>query len=186
MVVQKKNVSDTEKLQTLWDTLQIERVLNQYCRGFDRCDVESAKDTYWPGALDDHPGFVGDAAGMCVHWDNEHQRLFDSTQHYITNNDIDIDGDTAHAESYVLTAARKKDSLECVVVGGRYVRRLEKRDGEWRIAATVCFAHWCLDENALQGLLEASAPSARDKSDPVYQRPLNVTRPPTSSIIDFE
>lgn len=176
---------DAAKLQELWDVRQIERVLYKYSRGFDRCDLQMAQETYWPEALDDHPGFVGNGQAMCVHWDNEHRKQFDSTQHYIMNNDIEVDGDTAHAESYVMLAARMKDSFETTVAGGRYVRRLEKRDGEWRIAATVCVTEWALDPANAEAVISVSAPSLRNKSDSVYDRPLEVTRPASSANITF-
>lgn len=46
----------------------------------------------------------------------------------------EIDGDTAHAESYVIVVLLSNDGRHAQVISGRYVDRLERRDGEWRIA----------------------------------------------------
>jgi hypothetical protein len=165
-----------EKIQILWDERQITDVLHRYSRGFDRCDMEIAKSAYWPDALDDHPGFCGLAHAMCDHFDEYHKDLWASTQHHITNTRIEIEGDTAHTESYCFLAAKAKDTLELVVVGGRYIRRLEKRDGEWRIAAAVLVADWSHDPAMTVEMIETGATGSRSRDDVSYQRPLEVTR----------
>jgi ketosteroid isomerase-like protein len=170
-----------EKVQLLWDHRQIEDCLNRYSRGFDRCDMEIAKSAYWPDALDDHPGFCGLAHAMCDHFDAYHKDLWESTQHHITNTQIEIDGDTAHAESYCFLAAKTRESFELVIVGGRYIRRLEKRDGEWRIAAAVLVADWSLDPDTAREMIATGAKGARDHTDVSYDRPLQVTRPRTDT-----
>ncbi len=168
-----------EKVQYLWDRQLIEDVLHRYSRGFDRCDMEIAKSAYWPDALDDHPGFCGLAHGMCDHFDAFHKDLWASTQHHITNNQIEIDGDTAHVESYCFMAATQRDTRELVLIGGRYLRRLEKRAGEWRIAAAVLVADWSLDPESTLEMIERGAKATRARTDFSYHRPLEVTRPHT-------
>jgi len=165
-----------EKIGILWEERQIMDVLHRYSRGFDRCDMEVAKSAYWPDALDDHPGFVGNAHAMCDHFDAYHKDLWETTQHHITNTRIEIDGDTAHTESYCFLAATKRDTRELELIGGRYIRRLEKRDGEWRIAAAVLVADWSLDAEKTLEMLETGAVGSRDRDDVSYARPLEVTR----------
>ena len=77
------------------------------------------------------------------------------------------------------------------MTGGRYLDRLEKRNGEWRIAYRACTRDWAMMEQrpdfndlstltSTRGLLSEElrafmngGPAARrDRSDPVYQRPL--------------
>jgi ketosteroid isomerase-like protein len=171
-----------EKVQILWDERQITDVLHRYSRGFDRCDMAIAKSAYWPDALDDHPGFCGNAHAMCDHFDAYHRDLWVSTQHHIANTRIEIDGDTAHTESYCFLAAKKKETLELVVVGGRYVRRLERRDGEWRIAAAVLVADWSLDPETTLEMIATGATGSRDHHDVSYDRPLEVTRERTDVV----
>jgi hypothetical protein len=59
------------------------------------------------------------------------------------------------------------------------VRRLEKRDGEWRIAAAVLIADWSLDPESTREMIETGARATTDRNDPSYARPLEVTRPRT-------
>jgi ketosteroid isomerase-like protein len=171
-----------EKIQILWDERQIEDVLYRYARGFDRCDMEIAKSAYWPDALDDHPGFCGNAHAMCDYFDAYHKERWESTQHHTLNNRIEVDGDTAHVESYCFVAATKLHTHELELVGGRYVRRLEKRDGEWRIAAAVLIANWSLDPAMTLEMLETGATGTRDRTDFSYHRPLQVTRARTDLV----
>jgi SnoaL-like domain len=165
-----------EKVQILWEERQIMDVLHRYSRGFDRGDMEIAKSAYWPDALDDHPGFCGLAHAMCDFFDAYHKERWESWQHHITNTRIELDGDSAHAESYCFVAATKRDTLELETVGGRYIRRLEKRNGEWRIAAAVLVADWSLDANVTREMIETGANGTRDRSDFSYHRPLVVAR----------
>jgi hypothetical protein len=53
----------------------------------------------------------------------------------ITTHTVEIDGDSAHAESYVLVTLLNHDGATARFINGRSVDRLEKRDGTWRIAA---------------------------------------------------
>jgi hypothetical protein len=76
--------------------------------------------------------------------------------------------------------------------GGRYIDRLEKRDGRWAIATRVCVRDWApleeiptvmdqaamtvvknLSEQTKQLMRTGSQPS-RDRSDVSYQRPLTI------------
>ena len=54
--------------------------------------------------------------------------------HNITTHTCEIDGDVAHAESYVLVTLLDHDGETARFINGRYIDRLEKRDGVWRIA----------------------------------------------------
>ena len=165
-----------EKVRILWEERQIMDVLHRYSRGFDRRDIAMAKGVYWPDALDDHPGFCGLAHPMCDYFDAYHAERWSSWQHHITNTRIELEGNTAHAESYCFMVATKLDTLDVVVVGGRYLRRLEKRDGEWRIAAAVLTADWSLDPDLTREMRDTGARATRDRSDVSYARPLEVTR----------
>ena len=62
--------------------------------------------------------------------------------------------------------------------GGRYVDRLEKRGGEWKIANRYCIVEWSGTINpgpipyADIPDVHASGIPSRDRSDPSYARPL--------------
>jgi hypothetical protein len=103
--------------------------------------------------------------------------LLTSHQHATLNTSIDLDGNTAHCEPYLLFAARWKESGNALLFGGRYIDRLEKRDGRWAISARVAFVEWSNDESSakLPGLM-AHLNVTQDRSDISYERPLTIRR----------
>lgn len=119
----------------LADRLAIQDVLCRYARGIDRCDEALLRSVWWPGATADYgSGTVdaGDWSGQVVTALATMRR----TQHFLGNMLIEIDGDRATAETYCrayheVDGDGRPAEME---VGGRYLDRLEKRDGEWRIA----------------------------------------------------
>jgi len=64
--------------------------------------------------------------------------------------------------------------------GGRYIDRMEKRDGVWRIAARKCVSEWggvpsqSKVPAEFRSMLRESGVVARDNSDSSYERPLVV------------
>src|SRR3546814_8807643 len=63
------------------------------------------------------------------------------THHSLLNNTVEIDGDSAHSETYYLFVARNRDE-SLWMAGGRYIDRLERRDGEWKIALRTNLIEW--------------------------------------------
>lgn len=108
-----------------------------------------ARPPYHDDALDDHAVYIGPGHGL-VDWANAgHPVALESWQHNITNISVEIDGNTAHAESYYLLSAVKKDG-SAWLGGGRYVDRHEKRDGRWAISARMRTSEWNLDRETLE------------------------------------
>jgi len=68
-----------------------------------------------------------------VKWGIAREARYASTHHGITTHTCEIDGDTAHTESYVHWFLRLKASDKVRAGGGRYVDRLERRNGAWKI-----------------------------------------------------
>jgi len=166
---------DAEQIQTLWDHLQIEKVLATYCRGIDRCDGELLKTAYWPDAHEEHGLFNGNAwkfadfiipmlKGMKV------------TMHSISNSLIEVSGTSAAAETYVVAyhlAPNPDGSLTDLVVGGRYLDRFEKRGDQWRIAQRTFVLDWNQNQAATAqwetGLYAQLRVRGRnDREDPSY------------------
>ena len=88
-------------LRVLLDKQEIHEVLMRYCRGIDRCDAELLHSVYHPDATDDHGLFKGQAADF-IPWALKGLTRDDKTSHYIANELIEVDGDVAHCESYLL------------------------------------------------------------------------------------
>ena len=167
-------------LREVYDKLKIREVVTNYCRGVDRMDRDLLMSCYHPDAVDDHGFYVGGREGF---WDSVrhyHMNAQVVTQHIITNHACALDGDTAHTETYWMMAGVDSKDHSLTLGGGRYIDRLEKRDGEWRIAARKCVAEW--GGTPVPGtlapeftaMLRERGVIARDRSDSSYERPLTV------------
>ena len=71
-----------------------------------------------------------------------HAQAFVDHLHNLTTHTVDIDGDTAHAETYVIGTMRIRDGKTLSLMGGRYLDRLERRNGQWRIVLRRCTIEW--------------------------------------------
>ena len=92
-----------DRLQQLVDRQDIIDVLHRYSRGLDRADRDLALSAYHPDAMDDH-GPVVLPAKEFVDWALEmHAEQHLSHTHQLTNIVLEIDGDTAHGETYYVT-----------------------------------------------------------------------------------
>ena len=159
------------------DRSEIIACLHRYTRGVDRHEKELMLSAYWPDAFDEHGVSEGNPEDFCdwaIGWHKEFQTKH---QHIITNHTIELDGDTAHGESYYIFWGENREGPPTLAFG-RYVDRFEKRDGEWRIAHRVCVneksGQWIdmplTEEEA--AMLYKSGPNRRDRHDISYRRPL--------------
>lgn len=125
------------------ERLAIAEVLARYCRGIDRCDADLLAAVFTPDARIDYgdgakspdetiPGLMAGLGAM---------RL---TQHNISNTILRITGTTAKAETncVALHLIPAPDGEIELVVGGRYLDRLVKTDGAWRIAERLYVMDW--------------------------------------------
>lgn len=161
------------------DRQEIYDCLMRYCRGIDRLDRELLLSAYHPDAIDDHGStYIGDVQGFADAAIALHSTYQEFTQHHITNHRCELDGDVAHCESYYLFRCINQASPWYNFSSGRYIDRMEKRDGRWGIAERICVVEardeiWGPDGNAGN---DAYVPATRDRSDPSYQRPLTIDR----------
>jgi hypothetical protein len=173
---------DARALAALLDKQEITELLTRYLRSVDRGDVATLRSCYLPGATEDHGGlFEGPAADYVdsIAAGLTHPRS--RTSHNMTNLLIELDGDTATAESYCLTFARLKanGAYYHSFVGARMIDRLERRDGAWGIAHRQLLWDWNHDapaaEHWMQGLLAPDVSvlrmSGKFPADPVYAGP---------------
>lgn len=125
------------------DQWAIADVLARYCRGIDRCDADElaqvftadARLDYGSGAAPIAETIAGLMQGLGA------MRL---TQHNIGNTICRIDGDKAKAETYCIAMhiVPGEDGDIEIVVGGRYLDRLVKQAGVWRIAERLYIMDW--------------------------------------------
>jgi hypothetical protein len=122
------------------DWHEIEQLLALFCSAVDRMDFELLKSIFHTDAHTDFGGFVNGPVDEYLAYVASPGGLpsLHRTMHQLSNVNYVLDGDVAHAESYV-TAYHEgpADHPWCpgfVVIWARYIDRLEKRDGRWRIA----------------------------------------------------
>ena len=133
----------TDALSEIIAKTKITEVLTRYCRGIDRCDLECLIAVFWPDAQCDY----GSGLQNAIDWSTATVAALKGmlrTQHAIGNILIDLDDRGAKAETYC-QAYHEFDSPEGrreMVVGGRYLDRLEARGGVWRIARRVYVMDW--------------------------------------------
>lgn len=169
-------------MQTLLDRQAIYDCLVRYCRGIDRFDKSLLLSAYHPDAQHDVGIFCGSAATFAEWVFPHHARKQRGHQHYILNHSCEIEGDTAHTETYYLFAGINLTPPP-ILNGGRYIDRFERRDGIWAIADRKCLVEWTgfVSPEAADPLRVAAIQSAgtvaRDTSDTSYDRPLRVTSP---------
>ncbi len=130
----------TPELQQLVDEAAIRRVLVRYARAIDRMDWDLLRTCYHPGAVDDHGLYIGDVEGF-IELLREKLPLDESTTHFIGNQEIEVEGDVAFAETACIARHRRPagEASSATDYFGfvRYCDRFERRDGEWRIAHRV-------------------------------------------------
>ena len=164
------------RLQELLDREAIRDCLYRYCRGIDRCDEEALRSAYWPDATDSHGAYQGPATGFI---DAALKKLQTAGRmvHVLGNILVELRGDAAAAESYFVAfqeeRARNGDAQETLLCG-RYVDRLERRGGEWRIAARTVTYDWMRSTPLAGGLApEVFGPrqptGGKRPNDPIYE-----------------
>lgn len=173
------------RIAAMLDKHEIREALERFSRGMDRFDREIYLSAFWDDAEMAAGPFVGSAAD-CWDWAVPmHEAGQIVTHHALLQSNIELAGDTAHAETYYQFVGRNRDE-SVWIAGGRYVDRLERRNEEWRIALRTNVIEWCtlppalpvpfgdVPDIALNGV------SARSKDDPSYQRPLINRRSPAN------
>jgi hypothetical protein len=169
-------------LEELSDRHEIWQVVLRYSRGVDRFDRAMLRSCYHDDAVDDHGIFIG-APDAFVEWAMGYHAAYNRVHHHaVSNHWCELDGDTAHTETYYTFMAANVEGPHSLAMG-RYVDRFEKRNGEWRIADRVCVNELACDlneaalpEEFAQALM-SSGPGTRDTSDVSYTRPLRARRP---------
>jgi len=157
-------------IQLLIDQQQIHDILMKYARGIDRCDFDLVRSCYHPGAVDNHGRFTGTIEEF-IPWVETQLDQFDTTMHFLGNVLIEVEGVTAHAETYCVAYHRMKGEDVDNLQGLRYVDRFEKRYGEWRIAERAIVVEWNrIDDVDLPGFAPGTKRGRRDQDDLVYRR----------------
>jgi hypothetical protein len=171
------------ELATLLDRQAIHDCLLRFCRGMDRFDRELYLSAFWDDAEIAAGPYVGDVPG-CWDWAMPmHRDGQVLTHHLLLNHHVDVDGDSAHSECYYQFVARNHPwevggDETVMLAGGRYIDRLERRNGKWRIMLRTNIIEWSCVQPSLPPPfgdvpdIALNGVSTRDRSDPSYARPL--------------
>ncbi len=146
--------------QRLQDRAIIQDLVYRWCRAVDRLDREGMLEVFHPAAFDSHGPYIGPVEGL-VDWVLERHKPIPISSHFIGNQLIEFASeDVALVESYVRTIqqypANAKEQLSQLTGGAtgdsgaavdmftssRYMDRVERRDGEWKIAHRTVIQDW--------------------------------------------
>ena len=165
------------RLEQLLDRQDILDCLIRFSRGMDRFDRELFLSAFHSDAVVAAGPFVGGPVALYDWASKLHEQGQSATHHNLLNHTCDLDGDVAHTETYYLFVGRNRDDTNWIA-GGRYIDRLERRDGGWKIALRTNAIEW-------SGLvptlpipfadvpdIHVNGAPLRGKDDPSYQRPL--------------
>lgn len=130
----------------LIDREQIRACLARLSRGEDRRDAQLLTRCYWPDATDDHGIFKGSFPEYLA-WVVPGSPSVPVTLHTLGQSLIELHSTVALVETHV-TAYHRIDmdgQARDIVLGGRYLDRMEKRQQEWRIAHRIMISDWLQD-----------------------------------------
>ena len=151
--------------------------ISRYIMGVDRHDNEIILSAYHADAIDEHGSAVNPMPDFADWVNNGHASWTRAHTHNLTTHSCQIEGDVAHAETYVLAGLAASDESHVRLCGARYVDRLERREGEWKISLRKVIIDWIMTGDASdfhQASYKARGYPAGtwDTTDPAYQRPL--------------
>lgn len=163
-------------LEEIADRLAINEVVAMHSRGVDRASADILKSCYWDDAEVDYGGYKGPAHPFCEMLPEAIKR-YANTQHALGNTAAEIEGDKALVETYVTAyhylAVDGEPDTEMTYIG-RYIDRMEKRGGVWKIAFRHVVMTW--HQNAFATADEEKNPSlqalsraGRYPDDPLFK-----------------
>lgn len=137
-------------LAAMLDREAIRDCITRLARGEDRRDADLLKACYWPDSSFDYGMYAGDFEAYLA-WVVPGAESITNTQHIIAQCLIELAGATASAETHVVSyhrvdmGAEENGGERDTCIGGRYLDKLEKRDGKWRIAHRTMLYDWFQD-----------------------------------------
>ena len=170
------------RLEAMLDRQDILDCLLRISRGIDRFDKALFLSGYHGDARIDAGALVGSPEQAYDSGAALHEAGQSATLHNLLNHTCEIAGDTAHCETYFEYSARNRDGSNWLA-GGRYLDRLERRGGDWRVAFRMTIIEWSgtiagNEVPLFEGVadLHGNGRSQRGPQDPSYRRPLTNLR----------
>ncbi|MDX1733462.1 MAG: nuclear transport factor 2 family protein [Halioglobus sp.] len=154
------------------DRLAIQEVLASHSRGLDRLDPATLADCYWPEAEVDYGAYKGPAAPFVELVIGALDGQYELTRHGLGNVLIALAGDSARSETCVSAGHLLRGAQEELHFYGRYLDRLERRDGVWKLLHRRVVMEWCkrvpvVDERDSEAFRDLTK-GAHHPGDPLY------------------
>lgn len=133
------------ELQEMLDHFRIRKVLAAYCHGCDRGDAELMGSVYARESWDDHGAIKAPGLEFVTAIMKSIREDTETLSHLLGQSTINVDGDRAGAETYFLAVTRQTGSdgvPVCNQLGGRFVDRLEREGGQWKISHRTVLRDW--------------------------------------------
>lgn len=139
----------TDELQALLEREKIRNCIARLARGEDRRCTRLIEASFWPDSSSDYGVFAGTFAEYLA-WVVPGSAAIPVTQHVLGQSVIELQGAAALAETHVIAYHRVNRGADerDVVIGGRYLDRMERRDREWRIVHRLMLYDWSQDLGA--------------------------------------
>jgi len=155
----------------------IRDVIMRYSRAIDRIDADLLRSVYWPDGWDSHSIFEG-SVDEFIPWVTDTLSQMISTQHFLGNISIDLEGDQAYTEVYFIAHHKveaQDGSQQDSIAAGRYLDHFERRQDEWRIKHRRAIFDWDLNQASTSNwdslpAKEIMQRGVRGRSDLVYDR----------------
>jgi hypothetical protein len=136
-----------ERMQEMLDHYEITRTLNEYCHGCDRCDETRMGSAYLEDSWDDHGLLKASGPDFARAMTAQILATTDTLSHMLGQSLIKVSGDEAGADTYFLAVAltTRADGVKmCNQLGGRFVDKLQRQQGRWRIKHRVVVRDWSI------------------------------------------
>lgn len=128
-------LTEEPELLELIEQAKIKRVFAQYAKCLDEFDFEGVAQTFWEDGVMDHgPGRGGPTKGRAAMVKGLTERNVNTTRfvHQLGQSIIDVKGDYAEAETYVLGCVQNREGSVAHVYL-RYFDKLRKVDDVWKM-----------------------------------------------------
>ncbi len=159
-----------DELDRALSKVAIHELCMSYCRAVDRGDKELMASLFADGATVMAGVFNGDAAEFSNFICDFVQENSSYVFHSVANEWVEINGDEAVGEHYVIAMMCSDDND--IMTGGRYIDRYVRRDGVWKILERTFVMDWNRTDPTtmqLDGMYEGLEQRGRwGKDDPVY------------------
>lgn len=134
------------EVQEMLDKEKVRDCIIRLARGEDRRDDEIIKGCFWPDASTDFGIFAGPFA-QYLDWVVPGSPAVPLTQHVLGQSLVQLRDDVAAVETQVTAYHRVNMGSEerDLVLGGRYLDRLQRRESEWRISKRTMLYDWVQD-----------------------------------------